>query len=66
MLELYSKKLISEGVATKEEVQAVIDKYDRICEEAYKKAAEETKVSLQLKQKFFLNIFLSDLQQTLA
>ena len=44
MLDIYSNKLIGEGVATKEEVQAVVDKYDKICEEAYKKASEETKV----------------------
>ena len=44
VLDIYSKKLIAEGVATKEEVQAVVDKYDKICEEAFKKASEETKV----------------------
>ena len=46
MLDIYSGKLIKEGVATKEEVEAVVDKYDRICEDAFKKAAEETQVSL--------------------
>merc|ERR1711963_813417 len=44
VLDIYSNKLISEGVVTKEEVQAVVDKYDKICEEAYKKAGEETQV----------------------
>ena len=44
VLKIYQDRLISEGVVTKEEVQAVIDKYDRICEEAFKKAGEETKV----------------------
>jgi len=44
VLDIYSKKLIGEGVATQEEVQAVVDKYDRICEEAYKKASEETQI----------------------
>jgi len=29
---------------TKEEVQEIIQKYDQICEEAYKKASEETQV----------------------
>merc|ERR1712130_566360 len=38
----YSEKLISEGVVTKEETKAVVDKYDKICEEAYKKAQEAT------------------------
>ena len=42
ILELYSEKLISEGVVTKEETKAVVDKYDKICEEAYKKAQEAT------------------------
>ena len=46
VLDLYSKKLIEQGVSTKEETQAVIDKYERICEEAFKKAAEETQVLL--------------------
>ena len=44
VLKIYQDRLIAEGVVTKEEVQAVIDKYDRICEEAFKKAGEETKV----------------------
>jgi len=44
VLDLYSDKLIKEGLVTKEEVKAVVDKYDRICEEAYKKAGEETQV----------------------
>merc|ERR1719433_949662 len=44
VLKIYQERLISEGVVTKEEVQAVIDKYDKICEEAFKKAGEETKV----------------------
>ena len=46
VLEMYSKKLIGEGVVTKEEAQAVVDKYDRICEDAYQKAGEEKQVSL--------------------
>ena len=36
--------MIGEGVVTKEEVDAVIDKYEKICEEAFKKAGEETQV----------------------
>ncbi|XP_023325526.1 2-oxoglutarate dehydrogenase, mitochondrial isoform X2 [Eurytemora carolleeae] len=44
VLDIYSDKLIGEGVVTKEEVDAVIDKYEKICEEAFKKAGEETQV----------------------
>ena len=44
VLDLYSKKLIEQGVFTKEETQAVVDKYERIFEDAFKKAAEETQV----------------------
>lgn len=44
VLDLYADKLIKEGTATKEEVDAIIDKYEKICEEAFKKAAEETQV----------------------
>ena len=43
-LDLYCEKLVGEGIVTKEEVDAVIDKYEQICEEAYKKAGEETQV----------------------
>ena len=49
VLDLYSKKLIEQGVSTKEETQAVVDKYERICEEAFKKAAEETQVHIKNK-----------------
>ena len=41
---MYSDKLIKEGVVAKEEVDNVIDKYEKICEEAYKKAGEETQI----------------------
>ena len=44
VMDIYSKKLISEGVVTKEEFNATVDKYERICEDAYKKAGEETQV----------------------
>ena len=55
MLDIYSKKLIGEGVATQEEVQAVVDKYDKICEEAYRKASEETQVIHFFQKAFYLN-----------
>jgi len=42
VLDLYSDKLIKEGTVTREEVDEVINKYERICEDAYKKAASET------------------------
>ncbi len=44
VLDIYSKQLIEEGTVTKEEVQEVIDKYEQICEEAYKKAQEQKQV----------------------
>merc|ERR1712226_1726253 len=44
VLDIYSKQLIDEGCVTQEEVDAVIEKYDKICEEAYKKAASEKQV----------------------
>ena len=56
VLDIYSKKLIGEGVATQEEVQAVVDKYDRICEEAYKKASEETQVMIFLTFNYYAHI----------
>jgi len=42
VLDLYSDKLIKAGTVTREEVDEVIDKYERICEAAFKKAADET------------------------
>merc|ERR1719266_3118458 len=39
ILSIYSKQLTGEGLVTKEEVDSVIDKYDKICEDAFKKAA---------------------------
>eukprot|EP00096_Caligus_rogercresseyi_P002084 TRINITY_DN1387_c0_g2_i2.p1 TRINITY_DN1387_c0_g2~~TRINITY_DN1387_c0_g2_i2.p1 ORF type:complete len:1006 (-),score=256.82 TRINITY_DN1387_c0_g2_i2:757-3774(-) len=44
VLELYSKKLIEEGIFSNEEVKGLIQKYDQICEEAYKKSQQETQI----------------------
>ncbi|XP_023245263.1 2-oxoglutarate dehydrogenase, mitochondrial isoform X2 [Copidosoma floridanum] len=43
-LELYSKKLVEEGVVTQDEVKAVNEKYEKICEEAYNQAKKETHI----------------------
>ncbi|XP_034950536.1 2-oxoglutarate dehydrogenase, mitochondrial isoform X4 [Chelonus insularis] len=43
-LDIYSKKLIDEGVVTPEEVKDVKDKYEKICEEAYTNARQETHI----------------------
>merc|ERR1719384_1684421 len=42
VLDIYGKKLLETGVVTKEELNATVEKYERICEDAYKKAGEET------------------------
>uniref|UniRef100_A0A0P5SCE7 2-oxoglutarate dehydrogenase complex component E1 n=2 Tax=Daphnia magna TaxID=35525 RepID=A0A0P5SCE7_9CRUS len=42
--EKYSAKLIEEGTVTKEEVDDVRNKYEKICEEAYVKAQKETQI----------------------
>ena len=44
VMEKYSAKLIDEGVVTKEEVEDVRNKYEKICEEAYVKAQKETQI----------------------
>jgi len=44
VLDLYSNKLVEEKIVTQEEVGEVVNKYERICEEAYKKAGEATQV----------------------
>ena len=45
-MDIYSKQLIDEGIVTREEVTEVIDKYEKICEEAYKKAGTEKQVRI--------------------
>ena len=57
VLDIYSKQLIDEGIVTREEVTEVIDKYEKICEEAYKKAGTEKQVRYVLDVSIFL-IFL--------
>merc|ERR1719322_1834954 len=41
VLDIYSQKLIDEGVSTREEIDAVIKKYEAICEEAFEKSKQE-------------------------
>lgn len=43
-LDKYADKLIQEGVVTSDEVKDVKDKYDKICEEAYQGAKQETHI----------------------
>ncbi|XP_068082629.1 2-oxoglutarate dehydrogenase complex component E1 [Anabrus simplex] len=40
----YSKKLVSDGIVTLEEVKDIEDKYVKICEEAYSNAQKETHI----------------------
>ncbi|XP_068630542.1 2-oxoglutarate dehydrogenase complex component E1 isoform X2 [Battus philenor] len=44
VLEKYADQLISEGVVTAEEVKDVKDKYEKICEDAYNQAKQETHI----------------------
>lgn len=43
-LDNYAKSLINDGVVTQEEVKDVKDKYEKICEEAYTNARQETHI----------------------
>ncbi|XP_072766090.1 2-oxoglutarate dehydrogenase complex component E1 isoform X2 [Anoplolepis gracilipes] len=43
-LDKYANTLISDGVVTPEEVKDVKDKYEKICEEAYNNAKQETHI----------------------
>lgn len=45
-LDMYSDKLIQEGVVTPEDVKSVADKYDKICEEALELAKKETHIKV--------------------
>ncbi|XP_012149390.1 oxoglutarate dehydrogenase Nc73EF isoform X3 [Megachile rotundata] len=44
VLDKYAKSLIGDGVVTPEEVKDVKDKYEKICEEAYTNARQETHI----------------------
>lgn len=44
VLDIYAKSLIDDGVVTSEEVKDVKDKYEKICEEAYTNARQETHI----------------------
>ncbi|KAK1126621.1 hypothetical protein K0M31_004247 [Melipona bicolor] len=44
VLDKYAKSLIDDGVVTSEEVKDVKDKYEKICEEAYTNARQETHI----------------------
>ncbi|XP_013188254.1 2-oxoglutarate dehydrogenase complex component E1 isoform X2 [Amyelois transitella] len=44
VLEKYADQLIAEGVVTAEEVKDVKDKYEKICEDAYNQAKQETHI----------------------
>lgn len=44
ILEKYSKKLIEEKTVTVSEVKDVIDKYERVCEEAFESSKKETQI----------------------
>ncbi|XP_050464689.1 2-oxoglutarate dehydrogenase complex component E1 isoform X5 [Cataglyphis hispanica] len=44
VLDKYSTSLINDGVVTPEEVKDVKDKYEKICEEAYNNARQETHI----------------------
>uniref|UniRef100_A0A6B2ED08 2-oxoglutarate dehydrogenase complex component E1 n=1 Tax=Phlebotomus kandelakii TaxID=1109342 RepID=A0A6B2ED08_9DIPT len=44
LLDIYSGKLVEEGVVTNDEVKAVKDKYEKICEEAFELAKTETHI----------------------
>merc|ERR1711963_243021 len=44
LLSIYSKQLINEGMVTQEEVDSVVDKYEKICEDAFVKAGKERQV----------------------
>ncbi|XP_018575609.1 2-oxoglutarate dehydrogenase, mitochondrial isoform X3 [Anoplophora glabripennis] len=44
LLQSYSEQLIKEGIVSEEEVKDVKDKYDKICEEAFERARQETHI----------------------
>lgn len=47
-LEIYSEKLIKEGIVSPEDVKSVRDKYEKICEEAMELAKKETHIKVSM------------------
>lgn len=45
-LELYSERLVKEGIVSIEDLKSVKDKYDQICEEALELAKKETHIKV--------------------
>lgn len=45
-LEIYSDRLVKEGIVSKEDVESVRDKYEKICEEAFLLAKKETHIKV--------------------
>ncbi|XP_037040337.1 2-oxoglutarate dehydrogenase, mitochondrial isoform X1 [Bradysia coprophila] len=43
-LDIYSERLVNEGIVTQEDVKNVRDKYEKICEEAFLLAKQETHI----------------------
>jgi len=43
-LEIYSDKLVNEGIVTQDDVKSVREKYEKICEEAFDLAKKETHI----------------------
>lgn len=45
-LEIYSDRLVNEGIVTKDDVASVREKYEKICEEAFELAKKETHIKV--------------------
>lgn len=43
-MDIYSERLVNEGIVTQEDVKSVRDKYEKICEEAFLLAKQETHI----------------------
>lgn len=50
-LDIYSDRLVNEGIVTQDDVKNVRDKYEKICEEAFELAKKETHIKVILKKK---------------
>lgn len=46
-LEIYSDKLIKEGIVSPEDVKSVRDKYEKICDEALELSKKETHIKVR-------------------
>lgn len=58
-LDIYSERLVNEGIVTQDDVKNVRDKYEKICEDAFELAKKETSIKVRYNNTTWVNTFLA-------